>query len=167
MFPLVRTRRFAFAAVAVAVGVGVFGGLALLAASVFINNVNSGISKGDPDPQGNSIIAVCSDVPFHVWYTANIGTETRPDNRKFSEAVRGGTDHARNPFDKDGHRRCPQYGSAFGSRVDFKAPGLNDGQPFSVTALVDHKHFLVVRFTKNADGTVTGTQEPVGVPASP
>jgi hypothetical protein len=165
MFPLVRTRRFVFAAVAV--GVGVFGGIALLAAPVFINNLNNRLNNTDPDPQGNSIIAVCSDVPFHVWYTANIGTETRPDDRKFSEGARRPTGHGRDPFDKDGHRRCPQFGSAFGSRVDFKAPGLNDGQPFSVTALADRKHFLVVRFTKNADGTVTGTREPVGVPASP
>ncbi|WP_280693802.1 hypothetical protein [Kitasatospora sp. GAS204B] len=43
--------------------------------------------------------------------------------------------------------------------MDFKAPGLNDGQPFSVTVPADRKHVLVVRLTKNADGTVTGTQE--------
>lgn len=167
MFPLFRTRRFAFVAVAVAVGVGIFGGIALLAASVFTNNLGNRLNNTDPDPQGNSIIAVCSDVPFRVWYTANIGTETRPDNRKFSERVRTPTGHGRDPFDKDRHRRCPQFGSAFGSRVDFKAPGLKDGQPFSVIALADRKHFLVIRFTKNADGTVTGAQEPVGVPASP
>jgi hypothetical protein len=160
MFPLVRTRRFAFAAIT-AVGVAAFGGIALLAARVFINNVNN----GDPDPQADSTIAVCSDVPFHAWYTVNIGTETRPDNRKLDIELEA-TGHGRDPFDKDGHRRCAQLGSAFGSRVDFKAPGLKDGQPFSVTALADRKHFLVVRFTKNADGTVTGTQEPVGVPAS-
>ncbi|MEY9946439.1 hypothetical protein ABH937_003532 [Kitasatospora sp. GAS1066B] len=56
-------------------------------------------------------------------------------------------------------RDVPTAGGAFGSRVDFKAPGLNDGQPFSVTVPADRKHVLVVRLTKNADGTVTGTQE--------
>lgn len=84
MFPFVRTRRFAVLAIAVA-GVGVFGGIALLAAHVFIDN---GVGKGDPDPQGDSIIAVCSDVPFHVRYIVNVGTETRPDDRKVSEEAR-------------------------------------------------------------------------------
>jgi hypothetical protein len=162
MFPLVRTRRFAVAAV----GVGAFGGIALLAAHFFINNINNNVNKGDPDPQANSIIAVCSDVPVHVWYTVNIGTEARPDNRKFGGEPLGASGHGLDPFDDGRHRHCENIGSAFGSRVDFKAPGLNDGQPFSVSALADHKHFLVVRFTKNADDTVTGTQEPVGVPAS-
>lgn len=159
MFPLVRTRRLAFAAVA-AVGVGAFGSIALLAAHVFDNGDN-----GDPDPQADSTIAVCSDVPIHAWYTVNIGTETRPDNRKVDGGLEA-TGHGLGPFDKDGRRRCVELGSAFGSRVDFKTPGLNDGQPFSVTALADHQHFLVVRFTKKADHTVIGTQEPVGVPAS-
>jgi hypothetical protein len=49
--------------------------------------------------------------------------------------------------------------------VEFKAPGLNGGQPFLVTAPADRQHVLVVRFTKSADGTVAGTQELV--PARP
>ncbi|GAA4637157.1 hypothetical protein GCM10023196_089820 [Actinoallomurus vinaceus] len=159
MFPLVRTRRFAFAAVA-AVGVGAFGAIALLTARVFNNGDN-----GDPDPQANSTIAVCSDVPIHAWYTVNIGTETQPDNRKVDGELEA-TGHGLDPFDKDGRRRCVELGSAFGSQVAFRAPGLNDGQRFSVTALADHEHFLVVRFTKNADDTVIGTRQPVGVPAS-
>src|SRR5262249_38353834 len=140
---------------------GAFGSIVLLAAHVFINNIN----KGDPDPQADSTIAVCSDVPIHAWYTVNIGTETRPDNKKVDDGLEA-TGHGLDPFDEDGRRRCVELGSAFGARVDFKAPGLNNGQPFSVTALADHKRFLVVRFIKNADDTVTGTQEPVGVPAS-
>src|SRR5262249_51726618 len=92
MFPFVRTRRFAFAAV----GVGAFGSIVLLAAHVFINNIN----KGDPDPQADSTIAVCSDVPIHAWYTVNIGTETRPDNKKVDDGLEA-TGHGLDPFDED------------------------------------------------------------------
>jgi hypothetical protein len=154
VFPLVRTRRFAFVAAA-AVGVAVFGGMALVAAGV--------VGNGDPDPQADSEIAVCSDVSVHAWVTVNIGTETRPDDRKVDYDLEA-TGHGRDPFDGDGHRRCVMIGPAFGSRVDFRTPGLNDGQPFSVTAPADRKHVLVVRFTKNAGYNVSGTQKPVGVP---
>ena len=149
MFSHFRTRRFAFAAAA-AVGVAVLGGVALA--------VTPDGGQGDPDPQADSEVAVCSDVPVHAWVTMNIGTETQPDNKKVDYEVES-TGHGHDPFGLTLARGCDIAGGAFGSRVDFKAPGLNHGQPFSVTAPADLKHVLVVRFTKNTDGTVTGTQE--------
>jgi hypothetical protein len=149
MFSLVRTRRFAFAAAA-AVGVAVLGGIALAVTPVY--------GHGDPDPQADSDVAVCSDVPVHAWVTMNVGTETQPDNRKVDYEVES-TGHGHDPFGRTVALGCDIAGGAFGSRVDFKAPSLNHGQPFSVTAPADRKHVLVVRFTKSADGTVTGTQE--------
>jgi len=149
MFSPFRTRRFAFAA-ATAFGVAVLGGMALAVTPVY--------GHGDPDPQADSDVAVCSDVPVHAWVTMNLGTGTRPDNRKVDYEVES-TGHGHDPFGLTVARGCDTAGGAFGSRVDFKAPGLNDGQPFSVTAPADRKHVLVVRFTKNADDTVTGTQK--------
>jgi hypothetical protein len=43
--------------------------------------------------------------------------------------------------------------------MEFKAPGLNKGRPFYVTAPADLRHVLVLRLTQHADGTVTSTQE--------
>jgi hypothetical protein len=148
MFSLLRTRRFAFAAVVV--GVAVLGGIALAVTPVF--------GHGDPDPQADSDVAVCSDVPVHAWVTMNVGTETGPDDKKVDYEVEA-TGHGHDPFGVTVALGCDMAGGAFGSRVEFKAPGLNHGQPFSVTAPADRKHVLVVRFTKNADDTVTGTQE--------
>ncbi|MEW2119013.1 hypothetical protein AB0945_28245 [Streptomyces sp. NPDC005474] len=149
MFSLLRTRRFAFAA-AGAVGVAVLGGVALAVTPVY--------GHGDPDPQADSEVAVCSDVPVHAWVTVNVATGTRPDNRKVDYEVES-TGHDHDPFGLTVARGCEMAGGAFGSRVEFKAPGLNEGQPFSVTAPADRKHVLVVRFTKNTDDTVTGTQK--------
>jgi hypothetical protein len=149
MFSFFRTRRFAFAA-ATAIGVAALGAIALTVTPVY--------GQGDPDPQADSDVAVCSDVPVHAWVTMNVGTETRPDNKKVDYEVEA-TGHDHDPSDSTLARGCDIAGGAFGSRVDFEAPGLNHGQPFSVTAPADLKHVLVVRFTKNADNTVTGTQE--------
>ena len=150
MFSHLRTRRFAFVAAAAIVGVAALGGIALA--------VMPDSGQGDPDPQADSDVAVCSDVPVHVWVTMNVGTETQPDNRKVDYKV-GATGHGHDPFGVTAALGCEISGGAFGSRVDFKAPDLNHGQPFSVTTPADRKPVLVVRFTKNADGTVTGTQE--------
>jgi hypothetical protein len=155
MFSSFRTRRFAVVA-AIAVGIAVAGGIALA--------VTPADGNGDPDPQADSDVAVCSDVAVHAWVTMNVGTEAQPDNKKVDYAV-GATGHARDPFGLTEAQGCEISGGAFGSRVEFKASGLNDGQPFLVTAPADRQHVLVVRFTKNADGTVTGTQELV--PARP
>ncbi|MFG2936717.1 hypothetical protein [Streptomyces sp. NPDC048282] len=146
MFSLFRTRRFAFAA-ATAVGVAVLGGVALAVTPLY--------GHGDPDPQADSEVAVCSDVSVHAWVTMNVGTETRPDNRNVDYEVES-TGHDHDPFGLTIAKGCELAGGAFGSRVDFRAPGLNGGEPFSVTAPTDRKHLLVVRFTKNADDTVTG-----------
>jgi hypothetical protein len=155
MFSSFRTRRFAVVA-AIAVGVAVAGGIALAVTPVY--------GHGDPDPQADSDVAVCSDVPVHAWVTMNVGTETQPDNKKVDYEV-GSTGHGHDPFGLTEAQGCEIAGGAFGSRVEFKAPGLNDGQPFLVTAPADRQHVLVVRFTKSADGTVTATQELV--PARP
>ncbi|MCX4428806.1 hypothetical protein ACIQWL_55865 [Streptomyces mirabilis] len=144
MVPLVRPRRFALAVAAV------LGGLATVAACAPGN--------GDPDPQAVSEIAVCTDVPVHAWVTMNIGTETRPENRKVDYDVEA-SGHGRDPFGRTEARGCDRAAGAFGSRVVFKAPGLNGGRPYSATAPADAGHLLVVRFTKHADDTVTGTQE--------
>jgi hypothetical protein len=149
MFSFFRTRRFAFAA-ATAIGVAALGAVALTVTPVY--------GRGDPDPQADSSVAVCSDVPVHAWVTMNVGTATRPDNKKVDYDIEA-TGHGHDPFDPTLARGCDIAGGAFGSRVDFKAPGLNHGRPFSVTAPADLKHVLVVRFTKNADDTVTGTQQ--------
>lgn len=149
MFSSFRKRRFAFAA-ATAIGVAVLGAIAL--------TVMPGNGQGDPDPQADSDVAVCSDVPVHAWVTMNVGTETQPDNKKVDYEVES-TGHDHDPLDPTAARGCDIAGGAFGSKVDFKAPGLNHGQPFSVTAPADRKHILVVRFTKSADNAVTGTQE--------
>ncbi|MFG2936733.1 hypothetical protein [Streptomyces sp. NPDC048282] len=151
MFSLLRARRLAFAA-ATAVGVAVLGGVALAVTPVH--------GHGDPDPQADSDVAVCPDVPVHAWVTMNVGTEARPGNRKVDYEVES-TGQGHDPFGLAVVQGCETADGAFGSRVDFEAPGLNHGQPFPVTAPADRKHVLVVRLTKNTDDTVTGTQKPV------
>ena len=56
-------------------------------------------------------------------------------------------------------KRRHRVAGAFGSRVEVKAPGLNKGRPFHVTAPADRQHVLVLRLTRHADGTVTSAQE--------
>ncbi|MCP2342107.1 hypothetical protein [Actinomadura rupiterrae] len=107
-----------------------------------------------------SRVAVCSDVAFHVWNSVNVGTAARPDIRKVDQALQP-TGHERDPFDRDGHRRCAMLGTAFGSRVLFRAPGLNQGRAFAVTAPSDRDRVLIVRFTKNSDASVSARQESV------
>ncbi|MFG2970934.1 MULTISPECIES: hypothetical protein [unclassified Streptomyces] len=145
MVPLVRPRR-SVATVAAAV----LGGLATLAAC--------SVGNGDPDPEAVSEIAVCTDVPVHAWVTMNIGTESRPDNRKVDYEV-DASGHDRDPFGRTKALGCDRAAGAFGSRVVFKAPGLNGGRAYAVTAPADTGHLLVVRLTEHADDTVTGSQE--------
>jgi hypothetical protein len=152
MFPLVRKSRSALAAAMAGRG-AVFGSVALVAAC--------GFGNGDPDPQADSKVVVCSDVSVHAWVTMNTGTEAQPDNKRVDYEV-DATGHGRDPFGNTAARGCSGAGGAFGSQVKFTAPELNDGKPYLVTAPPDLKHVLVVRFTKNADGTITGTQELVG-----
>ncbi|TJZ99126.1 hypothetical protein [Actinacidiphila oryziradicis] len=150
MFRFVRRRRSArvvATVVGVGVGIGVLGCAALVAMAPH---------NGDPDPQ-DSDIAICSDVPVHAGYTEDLGSKAQPDKRKREESIPA-TSHSTNPFPKEG-QRCPIIGGVFGSRVYFKAPGLNDGQPVPVTAPTDRKHVLIVRFTKNANNTVTVTHQ--------
>jgi hypothetical protein len=145
----IRTRWIVLAAVTVG-GCAVLGGAALAAVGALNGN-------SDPDPQADGTVAVCSDVRVHAWYTVNIGTEAKPDNRKDDDEL-DVTGHGRDPFDADGRRRCVMIGPAFGSRVRFTAPGLNGGRPAEVTAPTDRVRALVVRFTRNPDGTVGMTQ---------
>ncbi|MEV6949320.1 hypothetical protein AB0N07_46935 [Streptomyces sp. NPDC051172] len=130
--------------------------MALVAARVLNNN-------GDPDLHPEAVVAVCSDVPVHEWVTLNMGTLSHPDRQKANGELRA-TGHDGDPLHYNSASSCIPLNSAFSSRVVFRAPAVNDGQPFSVTAPADRKHVLVVRFTKNADGRVTGTQEQVDAP---
>ncbi|MFI6662831.1 hypothetical protein ACIBL8_45910 [Streptomyces sp. NPDC050523] len=111
--------------------------------------------NGDPDPQADSKVVVCSDVPVHAWVTMNIGAETQPDNKKVDYEVEA-TGHGRAPFGDTAALGCNDAAGAFGSQVKFTAPRLNDGKPYVVAAPPDLDHVLVVRFTKHADGTITG-----------
>jgi hypothetical protein len=65
---------------------------------------------GDPDPQADSDVAVCSDVPVHAWVTMNVGTETRPNNRKVDYEVES-TGHGHDPFGLTVARGCDIAGS--------------------------------------------------------
>jgi hypothetical protein len=96
MFSFFRTRRFAFAA-ATAIGVAALGAVALTVTPVY--------GRGDPDPQADSSVAVCSDVPVHAWVTMNVGTATRPDNKKVDYDIEA-TGHGHDPFDPTLARGC-------------------------------------------------------------
>jgi hypothetical protein len=154
MFPIVRTRsKILVGAAIVVVGVAALGGALLLAVKDA-----EGKDLGDPDPQAVSEVAFCSDVKVHAWVTMNVGTVARPDNRKVDYDVES-TAHDHDPFGRTLAKGCNAAAGAFGSRVEFKAPGLNKGRPFSVTAPADRQHVLVVRLTQHADATVTSTQK--------
>lgn len=154
MFRLVHRNRSASASAgALAVTGAALGAVALTAACGSDNADN-----GDPDPKADSTVSVCSDVPVHAWATMNIGTESRPDNRKVDYDVEA-TGHDRDPFSNNVSKACDSAAGAFGSQVKLTAPGLNAGKPYAVTAPPDRRHVLVVRFTKKADGTVAAAQE--------
>ncbi|MFG3021759.1 hypothetical protein ACGFZQ_24970 [Streptomyces sp. NPDC048254] len=154
MFPMVRTRSMILLGAAIIVV-----GAAALAGTVLLTVKDAeGKELGDPDLKTVSSVSVCSDVKVHAWVTMNIGTVARPDDRKVDYDVEP-TGHDRDPFDGTAAKGCEMAAGAFGSRVEFKAPGLNKGRPFYVTAPADRRLVLVVRLTQHADGTVTSTQK--------
>jgi hypothetical protein len=154
MFPIVRTRSMILLGAAViVVGVAALGGTLLL-----VGEAAQGKDLGDPDPQAVSEVAVCTDVKVHAWVTMNVGTVAKPDDKHVDYDVEA-TGHDHDPFGLTLAKGCNSAAGAFGSRMEFKAPGLNKGRPFYVTAPADRKHVLVVRLTQHADGTVTSTQE--------
>ncbi|MGK3945202.1 hypothetical protein [Streptomyces sp. RP5T] len=154
MFRIVRPRSMILLGAAIIVV-----GIAALAGAVWlVGLVTGGKVVGDPDLETGSDVAVCSDVKVHVWATVNLGTVTRPDNKKVDYDVEA-TGHNRDPFGRTLATSCQLASGAFGTRVEFRAPNLNKGRPFYVTGPTDRQHVLVVRLTHHADGTVTSTQE--------
>lgn len=154
MFPIVRTRSMILLGAAVIVtGVAALGGTLLL-----VGEDAEGNELNDPDPQAVSEVAVCSDVKVHAWVTMNVGTVAKPDD-KFVDYDVDATRHDHDPFGRTLAKGCNSAAGAFGSRVQFKAPGLNKGRPFYVTTPADRQHVLVLRLTQHPDGTVTSTQE--------
>ncbi|MEV0484293.1 hypothetical protein AB0I69_27230 [Streptomyces sp. NPDC050508] len=158
MFPIVRPRSMILLGAAIIV----LGGGALAGALLFAGESAEGSELNDPDPQAVSDIAVCTDVKVHAWVTMNVGTVARPDNKKVDYDV-DATGHDHDPFGRTLAKGCNSASGAFGTRVEFKAPGLNKGRPFYVTAPADRAHVLVLRLTQHADGTVTSTQDLVAV----
>ncbi|WP_329555366.1 hypothetical protein [Streptomyces sp. NBC_00696] len=156
MFPIVRTRSMILLGAAiVVVGVAALGG-----ALLFAGESAEGSDLNDPDPQAVSEVAVCSDVKVHAWVTMNVGTVAKPDD-KFVDYDVDATRHDHDPFGRTLAKGCNSAAGAFGSRMQFKAPGLNKGRPFYVTAPADRRHVLVLRLTQHPDGTVTSTEQTV------
>ncbi|MEU6147736.1 hypothetical protein ABZ848_46250 [Streptomyces sp. NPDC047081] len=153
MFRIVRPRSMILLGAAV-VGFAVVAGVVLFAGE----DAQGKDLGGDPGLKTVSVISVCSDVKVHAWVTVNIGTVAQPDDRKVDYDV-GATGHDHDPFGRTLAKGCDMAAGAFGSRVEFKAAGLNGGRPFYATAPADRRHVLVVRLTQHADGTVTSTQE--------
>ncbi|MEV8539583.1 hypothetical protein [Streptomyces sp. NPDC051572] len=154
MFPIVRPRSMILlGAVLIVVLIGSVVGALLL-----IGEDAEGRELNDPDPQAVSEVAVCSDVKVHAWLTMNVGTVAKPDNKNVDYDV-AATGHDRDPFGITAATGCEGAFGAFGTRAEFKAPGLNKGRPFRVTTPADRQHVLVLRLTQHADGTVTSTQE--------
>ncbi|MFJ5305841.1 hypothetical protein [Streptomyces sp. NPDC088350] len=154
MFPIVRTRSMILLGAAiVVVGVAALGG-ALLSTG----KDTEGVDIGDPDPQAVSTVSVCTDVKVHAWVTMNVGTVAKPENKKVDYDV-DATAHDHDPFGRTLAKGCNMAAGAFGSRLEFKAPGLNKGRPLYVTAPADRRHVLVLRLTRHADGTVSSAQE--------
>jgi hypothetical protein len=154
MFPIVRTRSMILLGAAIiVVGVAALGGTLLL-----VGEDAEGKELNDPDPQAVSTVSVCSDVKVHAWVTMNVGTLAKPDD-KFVDYDVDATRHDHDPFGRTLAKGCNSAAGAFGSRVQFKAPGLNKGRPLYVTAPVDRQHVLVLRLTQHPDGTVTSTQQ--------
>ncbi|WP_406127575.1 hypothetical protein [Streptomyces sp. NBC_00989] len=154
MFPIVRPRSMVLLGAAViVVAVAALGGTLLL-----VGKDAEGKDLNDPDPQAVSDIAVCSDVKVHAWVTMNVGTVAEPDDR-FVDYDVDATRHDHDPFGRTLAEGCNSAAGAFGSRAQFKAPGLNKGRPLYVTAPADRRHVLVLRLTRHADGTVTSTQQ--------
>ncbi|MGW0834608.1 hypothetical protein [Streptomyces prunicolor] len=154
MFPIVRPRSMILlGAVLIVVLIGSVVGALLL-----FGEDAEGKELNDPDPQAVSDIAVCSDVKVHAWVTMNVGTVAEPDNKNVDYDV-DATRHDHDPFGRTLAKGCNSVSGAFGTRAEFKAPGLNKGRSFSVTTPADRRHVLVLRLTQHADGTVTSTQE--------
>lgn len=154
MFPIVRPRSMVLLGTAIiVVGVAALGGALLL-----VGKEAEGKDLGDPDPQAVSTVSVCSDVKVHAWVTMNVGTVAEPEYKKVDYDVDASA-HDHDPFGRTSAKGCDMAAGAFGSRVEFKAPGLNKGRPFYVTAPADRQHVLVLRLTQHADGTVTSAQE--------
>ena len=153
MFPIVRPPSKILIGAAIVVVVAALAGTLLL-----VREDAEGKEPGDPDLKTSSVVSVCSDVKVHAWVTVNIGTIARPDGRKVDYDVEA-TSHDHDPFGRTLAKGCNMAAGAFGSRVEFKAPGLNKGRPLYVTAPADRQHVLVVRLIQHADGTVTSTQE--------
>ncbi|WP_329248162.1 hypothetical protein OG223_15750 [Streptomyces sp. NBC_01478] len=154
MFPIVRPRSMILlGAAAIVVGIATLGGALLL-----VGQDAEGKELNDPDPQAVSDIAVCSDVKVHAWVTMNVGTVAKPDNKNVDYDV-DATRHDHDPFGRTLAKGCNSASGAFGSRVEFKAPGLNKGRPLYVSTPADRRQVLVLRLTQHADGTVTSTQE--------
>ncbi|MDN3060373.1 hypothetical protein PH213_38870 [Streptomyces sp. SRF1] len=154
MFPKIRTRRIRtrrlVLATAAAAGAAAFG--AVTAACM-----PGAEGNGDPDPKVG-LVALCSNVLVHARSTVNFGSTAKPDIKKIENKI-GSSGHDRDPFADDASAGCQNTSGAYGSRVILKAPGLNSGKPWTVTAPEDRNHVLVVRLTQHADGTVTGTKE--------
>lgn len=154
MFPIVRTRSMILLGAAIiVVGVAALGGALLVA-----GENAEGSELNDPDPQAVSEVAVCSDVKVHAWLTMNIGTVAKPDNKNVDYDV-AATRHDRDPFGITAAKGCEGAFGAFGTRAEFRTPGLNKGRPFRVTTPADRRHVLVLRLTQHADGTVTSTEQ--------
>ncbi|MFI6461871.1 hypothetical protein [Streptomyces sp. NPDC050538] len=154
MFPIVRPRSmFLFGAAIVVVLSAAFVGTLLL-----LGKDAEGNEPNDPDPQAVSEVAVCSDVKVHAWVTMNLGTVAKPDTKNVDYDV-AATRHDRDPFGVTAAKGCEGIFGAFGTRAEFKTPGLNKGGPFAVTTPADRQHVLVLRLTQHPDGTVTSTRQ--------
>ncbi|WP_405993823.1 hypothetical protein [Streptomyces sp. NBC_00986] len=154
MFPIVRPRSmFLLGAAGIVVLTATLVGTLLL-----VGKDAEGTELNDPDPQAVSEVAVCSDVKAHAWLTMNVGTVAKPDNKNVDYDI-AATGHDHDPFGITAAKGCESAFGAFGTRAEFKTPGLNKGRPFYVTTPADRQHVLVLRLTQHADGTVTSTQK--------
>ncbi|MEW1830543.1 hypothetical protein [Streptomyces sp. NPDC088196] len=154
MFPIVRPRSMFLLGAAIVVVLAAL----LVGTQLLLGKDAEGTEPNDPDLKAVSEVSVCSDVKFHAWLTMNVGTVAKPDDKHVDYDV-AATRHDRDPFGVTAAKGCEGLFGAFGTRAEFKTPGLNKGRPFAVTTPADRQHVLVLRLTQHADGTVTSTQE--------
>jgi hypothetical protein len=154
MFPIVRPRSMFLLGAAIVVVLAA----ALVGTVLLTGGDAEGKEPDEPELTAVSTVSVCTDVKVHAWVTMNVGTVAEPDD-KFVDYDVDATRHDHDPFALTLAKGCNMAAGAFSSRMEFKAPGLNKGRPFYVTAPADRRHVLVLRLTQHADGTVTSTQE--------